>query len=49
MEHGQYFFVHIEKNKRKTLVFDNNKYPPDDPVVFHRRADISPLLLAALL
>ena len=21
----------------------DNKYPPDDPVVFHRRADISPL------
>ena len=26
-----------------------NKYPPDNPVVFHSRADISPLLLAAPL
>ena len=31
------------------LPFTNNKYPPDNPVVFHRRADISPLFLAALL
>ena len=32
-------------------IFDicENKYPPDNPVVFHRRADISPLLLAAPL
>ena len=26
-----------------------NKYPPDNPVVFHSRADISPLFPAALL
>ena len=32
-----------------TVLLIINKYPPDNLVVFHRRADISPLLLAALL
>ncbi len=39
----------------KSLCMDNkfipsaNKYPPDNPVVFHSRAEISPLLPAACI
>ena len=47
---GSYFNSHVHSTRfLSSLRFDNNKYPPDNPVVFHRRADISPLLLAALL
>ena len=38
--------IHFDDDE---LLYSNNNYPPDNLVVFHRRADISPLLPAALI